>query len=85
MFDLVSFAGAGRKVTDTDRHVQAQRQFLQRNLLRKWLRRLPHPFASADRLAGYRYDVSILQAEFSLTQVLDHPVTGCVFFEQVIR
>jgi len=28
---------------------------------------------------------SILQAEFSLTQVLDQPVTGRVFFEQVIR
>src|SRR4051812_25645546 len=35
-------------------------------LLRKWLRRLPHPFTTADRLAGYHYDVSILQAEFSL-------------------
>jgi hypothetical protein len=29
--------------------------------------------------------VSILQAEFSLTQVLDRPVTGRVFFEEVIR
>ena len=54
-------------------------------LLRKWLRRLPHPFTAADRLAGYRYDVSILQAEFSLTQVLDRPVTGRAFFEEVIR
>jgi hypothetical protein len=54
-------------------------------LLRKWLRRLPHPFTRADRAAGYRYDVSILQAEFSLTQVLDRPVTGRAFFEEVIR
>lgn len=54
-------------------------------LLRKWLRRLPHPFTAADRLAGYRYDISILQAEFSLTQVLDRPVTGRAFFEEVIR
>jgi hypothetical protein len=54
-------------------------------LLRKWLRRLPHPFTKADRVAGYRYDVSILQAEFALTQVLDRPVTGRVFFEEVIR
>jgi hypothetical protein len=23
-------------------------------LLRKWLERLPHPFTSADRMAGYR-------------------------------
>ena len=54
-------------------------------LLRKWLARLPHPFAPADRDAGYRYDLSVLQAEFSLTQMLDKPVTGRIFFEQVIR
>jgi hypothetical protein len=54
-------------------------------LLRKWLRKLPHPFTAADRRAGYRYQLSILQAEFSLTQVLDRPVTGRVFFEEVIR
>jgi hypothetical protein len=54
-------------------------------LLRKWLARLPHPFTAADRAAGYRYDISILQAEFSLTQMLDKPVSGRVFFEQVIR
>jgi len=54
-------------------------------LLRKWLARLPHPFTSRDRRAGYRYEGSILQAEFSLTQVLDRPVTGRVFFEEVIR
>jgi hypothetical protein len=52
---------------------------------RKWLRRLPHPFTAADQRAGYRYQLSILQAEFSLTQVLDRPVTGRVFFEEVIR
>ena len=54
-------------------------------LFRKWLGRLPHPFTAADRQAGYRYDLSILQAEFSLTMVLDRPVTGRVFFEEVIR
>jgi len=54
-------------------------------LFRKWLRRLPHPFTRKDRAWGIRYDLSILQAEFSLTQVLDHPVTGRVFFEEVIR
>jgi len=53
--------------------------------LRKWLRLLPHPFTGTDRKAGYRYDISILQAEFSLTQVLDRPVHGRLFFEQVIR
>lgn len=54
-------------------------------LLRKWLARLPHPFTPADRAAGYRYELSILQAEFSLTQVLDRPLTGRIFFEEVIR
>jgi hypothetical protein len=54
-------------------------------LLRKWLARLPHPFTAQDRAAGYRYEVSVLQAEFSLTQVLDRPRTGCIFFEEVIR
>lgn len=54
-------------------------------LLRKWLARLPHPFDRKDRAAGYRYQMSILQAEFALTQVLDRPLTGRVFFEQVIR
>ena len=54
-------------------------------LLRKWLAKLPHPYTPADRQAGYRYRVSILQAEFSLTQVLDRPRTGRLFFEQVIR
>ena len=54
-------------------------------LLRKWLAILPHPYSPADRAAGYRYDLSILQAEFSLTQMLDRPVSGRIFFEQVIR
>src|SRR5713226_9692326 len=52
---------------------------------RKWLRQLPHPFTAQDRRADYRYQLSILQAEFSLTQVLDRPVTGRAFFEEVIR
>ena len=54
-------------------------------LLRKWLARLPHPFTAADRAADYRYAISVRQAEFSLTQVLDTPVSGRIFFEQVIR
>jgi hypothetical protein len=50
--------------------------------LRKWLRLLPHPFTGADRKAGYRYAISILQAEFSLTQVLDQPVRGRLFLQR---
>ena len=52
---------------------------------RKWLRQLPHPFEQQDRLAGYSYQISMVQVEFSLTQVLDRPVHGRLFFEQVIR
>jgi hypothetical protein len=54
-------------------------------LLRKWLHRLPHPYPAADRAAGYRYQLSIWQIELSLTQVLDRPVSGRIFFQQVIR
>jgi hypothetical protein len=54
-------------------------------LLDKWLAILPNPFTDQDSDAGYRYQLSILQAEFSLTQMLDAPVTGRIFFEEVIR
>ena len=54
-------------------------------LLRRWLARLPHPFTPQDREAGYRYDLSILQAEFSLTQILDRPLSGRMLFEEIIR
>ena len=54
-------------------------------LLRKWLAKLPHPYTAADRKAGFRYNVSVLQLECSLTQVLDHPQTGRIFFEEIIR
>jgi hypothetical protein len=53
-------------------------------LARKWLAILPNPYSAADQAAGYRYDISVLQAEFSLTQVLDKPVSGRIFFDQVI-
>jgi hypothetical protein len=52
---------------------------------RKWLKILPHPFDAADRTAGYRYELSMLQVEFSLTQVLDRPLAGRVLFEEIIR
>ena len=32
-----------------------------------------NPFTDDDEAAGYRYELSILQAEFSLTQMLDRP------------
>jgi hypothetical protein len=52
---------------------------------RRWLSRLPHPFTREDRRAGYRYQLSILQMEVSLTQVFDRPLRGREFFEEVIK
>jgi hypothetical protein len=54
-------------------------------LLRKWLAILPNPFTPDDEDAGYHYELSILQAEFSLTQMLDRPISGRIFFEQVLH
>ncbi len=54
-------------------------------LARKWLAILPNPFTAADEAAGYAYELSVLQAEFSLTQMLDAPLSGRIFFEQVLR
>jgi len=51
----------------------------------KWLAILPNPFTQEDRDAGYHYQLSLLQIEFSLTLVLDRPVAGRIFFEQVIK
>lgn len=53
-------------------------------VFRKWLARLPHPYSAQHRAFDYRYQLSILQAEFALTQVLDRPMRGREFFEQVI-
>lgn len=55
------------------------------SFFRKWLRLLPHPFSAQDRRAGYRYDLSVLQAEFSLTQIWERGTHGRCFFEEVIR
>lgn len=51
-------------------------------LAHKWLAIAPRPLSAADRAAEYDYQLSVLQAEFSLTQVLDAPLTGRLFFEQ---
>lgn len=53
--------------------------------LRKWQRLLPCPFRQSEQVAGYRYDVSMCQVEFALTQVLDRPLSGRIFFEEVLR
>jgi hypothetical protein len=52
---------------------------------RKWLALLPNPFTAADRRAGFDYQLSMLQVELSLTQVLDSARAGRAFFDDVIR
>jgi hypothetical protein len=54
-------------------------------LAARLLAMLPHPFTADDTAAGYRYELSVLQAEFSVTQALDAPVNGRIFFDQLIR
>ena len=54
-------------------------------VVRKWFSRLPHPFTAEDEAAGFRYQFSILQAEFARTQVFDRPLSGRQLFEEVIR
>jgi hypothetical protein len=54
-------------------------------LAAKWLARLPDPFTVADHTAGFNPKLSILQAEFSRTQVFDRPLSGRHLFEEIIR
>ncbi len=51
----------------------------------RWQAQLPLPLTAAHRAAGFTYQLSILQAEVSLTQVFDRPLRGREFFESVIR
>ena len=54
-------------------------------LLRKWLAHPAQPVHRRRRRRRLPLRLSILQAEFSLTQMLDEPASGRIFFEQVIR
>lgn len=77
-----------RSCADPQRLQALTREFaphLIERFFHQWLGKLPHPFPRADQEAGYVYQLSILQAEFSLTQVLDRPVSGRLFFEEAIR
>ena len=51
----------------------------------KWLARLPQPFTRADQDADYRWQLPVHQVEFSTTMALDRPVSGRIFFEELIR
>ena len=50
----------------------------------RWYHQIPFPLA-AHAARGFAYQLSILQAEVSLTQVLDRPLRGREFFETVLR
>ena len=54
-------------------------------LWNKWQARLPQPFTNDDRRAGFDYEVFLQQVEFSRTQVFDRPLSGRLFFEQMLR
>jgi hypothetical protein len=51
----------------------------------RWQQRIPFPLTAAHAAGGFTYQLSILQAEVSCTQVFDRPLRGREFFETVIR
>lgn len=72
-----TWRGCNRSATPSDRNTS--RRCCASGLV------LPNPFTPADEDAGYRDELSILQTEFSLTQMLDRPIPGRIFFEQVLH
>ena len=69
-FGTVSDPAAVQRVCDglTDQKIY--------RLAGKWLARLPQPFTRADQDAGYRWQLSVHQAEFCTTMALDRPPAG---------
>ncbi|HYX82335.1 MAG TPA: hypothetical protein VE714_08080, partial [Gemmatimonadales bacterium] len=51
----------------------------------RWQAVIPLPLTAVHAARGFAYQLSILQAEVSLTQVFDRPLRGREFFETVIR
>ncbi|AQZ63185.1 unnamed protein product [[Actinomadura] parvosata subsp. kistnae] len=56
-----------------------------RGFLNRWLSRLPSPLTGADQAAGFGYDWSIRQIEFSDTAVFDQPANGRAWFDAAIK
>jgi hypothetical protein len=54
-------------------------------VFRRWQARLPSPFSADDRRRGYRYQLSVRQAELSDTRVFDRPAAGRAWFELTLR
>jgi hypothetical protein len=78
-FGMVSDAEAVQRICDglTDQKIY--------RFAGKWLARLPQPFTRADEDADYCWQLSVKQIEFSTTMTLDRPLSGRIFFEQLIR
>lgn len=55
-----------------------------RQFVERWWARLPLPLTDADRAAGYWWDISMRQVEFSRTVVFTAPRHARVFFETLI-
>jgi hypothetical protein len=51
----------------------------------RWQHQIPFPLTASHAARGVTYQLSILQAEVSCTQVFDRPLRGREFFETVIR
>lgn len=56
-----------------------------REFMGRWLDRLPGPFQAVDTEAGYGYEFSLRQAEFSDTAVFERPRDGRAWFDAAIR
>ncbi len=56
-----------------------------RALFRRWMAVIPLPLSAADRAAGYDWQLSMRQIEFSRTLVLDRPAQGRAFMADVAR
>lgn len=53
-------------------------------LFDRWMAQIPLPLSAPDRAAGYDWELSMNQVEFSKTLVLDRPARARAFFERVI-
>ncbi len=55
------------------------------NFFERWTKVIPTPFTSADRKAGYFFELSMRQVEVSRTLVFDDPRRARGFFESLVQ
>ena len=65
-------------------HVTFELECIDRMYLNAYVPKLTSEGGIAAFCRGYRYDLSILQAEFSLTQVWERRLHGRCFFEEIM-